>query len=223
MNLVVLIATPKIVSRAEKMFQAGAVPLLYRMNAKGTASSEMLDMLGLGNVEKQILIGILPKRFMQELLSKLQSELRLEKPGSGIAMGIPLTGANKMLVKMFLQNGADTVEAEERENEKMSDTKYTMVAAIVNQGYSEEVMQAARKAGAAGGTVLHSRRIVDEKVVNFWGLSIQEEKEFILIVTDVSRKVEIMKAISESCGMRSDAKGIVFSVPVDSVIGLREV
>ena len=102
----------------------------------------------------------------------------------------------------------------------MSDTKYALIVATVNIGYSGDVMDAAREAGASGGTVIHSRWIGNQEAAVSWGLSMQEEKEIVLILSDTDKKVEIMSAISEKCGMRSEAKGIVLSLPIDAVMGL---
>ena len=104
----------------------------------------------------------------------------------------------------------------------MAEMKHVMIASIVNQGYSEEVMNAARAAGASGGSILHSRRVGNEKATEFWGLSVQEEKEIILILANAENKLAIMQAISDACGIRSDAKGIVVSLPIDAVIGLND-
>lgn len=104
----------------------------------------------------------------------------------------------------------------------MAEIRHVMIASIVNQGYSEEVMNAARSAGAAGGSVLHSRRVGSEKAMDFWGLSVQEEKEIVLIIADAEHKLAIMQAIGEACGMRSDAKGIVISLPIDAAVGLND-
>jgi len=96
-----------------------------------------------------------------------------------------------------------------------------LIITVVNQGYSEAVMDAARKAGARGGTVVHSRRLGDDtEVLGFWGFSIQEEKEMVFIVANKAHKLDIMKAIGENCGLHSDAKGLVASLPIDSVIGI---
>ena len=102
----------------------------------------------------------------------------------------------------------------------MSDSKYSIIAVNVNRGYSNEVMDAAREAGASGGSVINSRKIADEAVCNKWGLGNQEEKVIVIIVADDGRKVDIMKKISEKCGLNSDAKGMVFSIPIDEVEGL---
>ncbi|MCD7766569.1 MAG: P-II family nitrogen regulator [Lachnospiraceae bacterium] len=92
--------------------------------------------------------------------------------------------------------------------------------AIVDRGYSETVMEAARLKGATGGTVINSRRVGTEEAMRFWGISVQPERELVLILADRSEKKSIMKAIGESCGMRSEAHGVVMSLPVDSVVGL---
>ena len=104
----------------------------------------------------------------------------------------------------------------------MSDVKYSMIAAIVNQGYSEDVMQAARSAGAAGGTVIHTRHIDNEAASNFWGFSIQDERDIVFIVSAEDDRKKIMQAISEQCGVNSKAKGMVLSLPIDGVSGINE-
>lgn len=102
----------------------------------------------------------------------------------------------------------------------MEEAKNVLIAAIVNQGYSEAVMDAARANGAGGGTVLHSRSVSNEQIMSFWGLGVQEEKEIVLIVSENENKLKIMQSISEKCGVRSEAKGIIVSIPIDNVIGL---
>ena len=68
--------------------------------------------------------------------------------------------------------------------------------------------------------VIRSRRIGNEETTSFWGLSVQDEKEILLILTACANKVPIMKCIGESCGMHSEAQGILLSMPIDSVAGI---
>lgn len=216
----ILITTPKLAKKAAAMFQKGAVPVQYEWNAVGTASSEMIDVLGLGSPDKHVLISILPKIFADEMLRKLKKELKLGTINSGIAFTLPLSGANNLVVKMLEQLGnKESEEAERKDMIRMADTKYSLIAAVINQGYSENVMEAARTAGAGGGTVVPSRRIGNDQAVGFWGLSIQSEKDMVFIVAENENKLKIMQAIGEKCGMHSEAKGIVVSIPIDSVIG----
>ena len=101
----------------------------------------------------------------------------------------------------------------------MQENDYQIIVALVNQGYSEEVMAAARPAGAAGGTVLHGKGTGSRETEKFLNVSIAEEKEVILIVSPADRKADIMRAIVQKAGPGSEAGAIVFSLPVSEVAG----
>ena len=68
--------------------------------------------------------------------------------------------------------------------------------------------------------MIRSRRIGNEKTTSFWGLSVQDEKAIVLILTACANKVTLMKCIGESCDMHSEAQGILLSMPIDSVAGI---
>lgn len=219
-RMLVLISTPKLADKAAEMFKQGAVPLQYEWNAVGTASSEMIDVLGLGNPSKMMLASFLPKPMADLMLKKLKKELRLGTINSGIAFTMPLSGANHLIVKLFAdQENFIKKEMQGKGLAPMSEIKYALIVVVVNQGYSENVMDAAREAGANGGTVVTSRRIGNEQALGFWGMSIQNEKDMVFIVTENENKLEIMKAIGEKCGMHSEAQGVLVSLPIDQVIG----
>lgn len=220
-QILTLITTPKLAKKAAEMFRRGGLPLQYQMNAEGTASSEIMDMLGLGSIDKNVLVSMLPKPFGDVMLGKLHSELRLDAVNSGIAFTIPLTGANNLILRMLTQTAEDNALQTNRKGEDtMPEAKYVLIAAIVNRGFSGDTMKAAREAGAGGGTVVHSRQLGNEEAAGFWGVSVQNEKEIVLILSGAENKVKIMRAISEHCGMSSEAKGVVVSLPIDSVIGI---
>lgn len=220
-QLLTVITTPKLAEKTAEMFKKGALPLQYRFNAEGTASSEIMDMLGLGSTDKCVLVSMVPKHLSGVILDKLHSELHLDTVNSGIAFTIPLNGANNIILRMLTQNAEENAYISDGKDENsMTETKHVLVAAIINRGFSGDVMEAAKSVGAKGGTVIHSRRIGNEEVSSFWGLSVQEEKEIVLILSPVENKIDIMRSISEKCGMNSDAKGIVMSMPIDSVMGI---
>lgn len=217
-QLIVLIAIPKLVDNAAEMFLKKNLPLQFRLSAEGTASSEIMDTLGLGSTDKGILISTVPKAFGEKMLSLLHSELRLDTINSGIAFTIPLTASTKLVYNMMNKIN-ENIDEKEMSDIRM-DNKYTLVATVVDRGFSTEVMNCAREAGAGGGTIIHSRAIENEDATGFWGLSVQEEREMILIIAKKEDKTKIMSAISEKFGIKSDAKGIVISLPIDSVMGL---
>lgn len=218
LRLLMLITHPKFSDKASKMFTKSGVPMHYKFNAVGTASSEMMDILGLGSSDKSVLVSILPKVTAEEMLKKLLKELRLSATNSGIAFTAPLSGISNLIVRLY----ADQNSNEEKEETDMTESKYSMIAALVNPGFSEEVMKVAREVGAGGGSVVHCRRIADEATVAKIGLDVQEEKEVVLIITANEAKLPIMQAIGKSCGVHSDAKGFVFSLPIESAIGLND-
>ncbi len=219
LRVLFLITTPKMAKKAEEVFDLSSVPIHYRVGAMGTASSEVMDLLGLGSPEKRVLISVLPKAAADNMLLKLHKALRIGTVNSGIAYTLPINAASKFAFTVF-----DNLEqTEERKGQKaMSEKQNAMIAAVVNLGYSEDVMLAARRAGAGGGTVLHSRSIVDDSAIKNIGAEMGEEKDIVLIVADSETKLAIMKAISEKCGIQTEAKGIVYSVPIDNVIGLAD-
>ncbi|MBE6792357.1 MAG: transposase [Ruminococcaceae bacterium] len=220
-QMLVLIATHKLVDKATELFLNMNLPIQYRLNAEGTASSEILDALGLGSVDKSVLISTVPQGFGEQMLQQLHNQLRLDAVNSGIAFTIPLTGASNLMIRMMTKIDEDNEFPQQGKGENtMTGNKHTLVIAIVDRGFSDDVMVAARAAGAGGGTVIHSRGIENEDATGFWGLSVQEEKELVLILAEVENKVDIMRAISEKCGMHSEAKGLVMSLPIDAVMGI---
>ncbi|MCL2319171.1 MAG: hypothetical protein FWC45_03740 [Treponema sp.] len=98
---------------------------------------------------------------------------------------------------------------------------HDLIVSIVNQGYSDELMSTARNAGALSGTVINGRGQAHEGEVKFFGISVHDEKEMIIILTSREKKVNIMRAVCEAHGLNTKAQGIVFSLPVDNVTGLK--
>ncbi len=218
-QMLVLITTPKLADKAATLFQKGALPIQYRLNAEGTASSDIMDMLGLGSVDKCILLSTIPQHFGEKILDMLHEELKLNTVNSGIAFTIPLTGASNLVLRLAQSIEGTAFDSNGKDESTMTEAKHTVVVAVVNRGFSEDVMNAARTAGARGGTVLHSRSIGSEEA-GAWGLSVQEEKDIVLILAKAEAKVEIMRSITETCGVNSKAQGVVVSLPVDSVMGI---
>ena len=203
----------------QRIYQAHHVSASLVLRGHGTANSEIMDMLGLGSIDKSVLVSMVPKHLSPILMEKLYTELQLHKANTGIAFTIPLNGANNMILRILDHDaGKDVLNTSGKEENSMSETKHSLVAAIVNSGFSDDVMKAVRAAGATGGTVIRSRRIGNEEATGFWGLSVQ--KEIVLVLTKSDNKVALMQSLGESCGMHSAAQGIFMSMPIDSVAGL---
>ncbi|MCM1087780.1 MAG: hypothetical protein NC419_06460 [Muribaculaceae bacterium] len=220
-RLLLLIATPKLVGKAAELLKQGNVPVQYMFHAQGTASSEVMDMLGLDGIDKNVLMCMIPKFYADELLQKLRRKLHLGMPNTGIAFTIKMSGSSGYLLQLMEEvQTEEKPKHAEKEHLPMTGNEYYMIMAIVNQGYSWEVMEAARPEGASGGTVFHSRRIGSEETMKFWKISVQEEREVVLILAGKEDKLTIMQAISKRCGINTEAQGIILSLPVDTIVGL---
>ncbi|MDR2662185.1 MAG: hypothetical protein LBC31_04230 [Treponema sp.] len=188
---------------------------------RGTASSEILDLLGIGSSEKAVVICLEQNVMVPVLLKRVSKSLGLHNPGAGIAFTIPLSGINKPLLQVFKESIHKNIsEEEKKETRKMSQKKHDLVVIVANQGFSEDLMACAREAGASGGTVINARGLAHQGPVKFFGISVQDEKEIITILTNKDRRLPIMQAVSRRFGIASKAQGIVFSLPAENITGL---
>lgn len=220
-RLLFLIATQKLTQKAEELCSEKQIGIVYHVYGKGTASGEIADMFGVGSIDKSVLITMLPKTFADKMLQKFQYRLNLGTKNSGVAFTLPLSGSSASMVhalKALEQDGKE--KKQEKTGGGSMDNQYTVIMAFVNQGFSEEVMAAARPVGATGGTVFHSRQIGNEEALKFLGVTIQQEREIVLILAEKENKLAIMRAIGERCGVNTAAQGMVVSMPVDGVAGL---
>lgn len=102
-------------------------------------------------------------------------------------------------------------------------SKFSLVVTIVNRGYSDEVMDAARDAGARGGTIMYAHGSGLKEAETFFGISIRPEKELVLVLASAETKAQIMRAIVERVGMNTEGAGITFALPVTDVAGIANI
>ena len=102
----------------------------------------------------------------------------------------------------------------------MKKFEHELILCIVNEGFSEVVMEAAREAGASGGTIIHARGTANKEAEEFFKITIQPEKEIVMILVPVKIKEAVLHALYQSAGLKTPGQGIAFSLPVDNVIGI---
>ncbi len=98
--------------------------------------------------------------------------------------------------------------------------KYELIICIVNNGFTDLVMDAARKEGARGGTIFHGRGTGNPDMEKFFGFSISPEKEIVIILIENAIKDAVLKAINKAAGLETNGKGIAFSMPVSDTVGV---
>jgi nitrogen regulatory protein PII len=99
--------------------------------------------------------------------------------------------------------------------------KFELVIALVNTGFSEVVMSSAREVGARGGTVVHARGTATKEISKKYGIVITPDKEMVMILTSNKITDQVVEAIYKNAGLTTDGQGIVFTLPVDNVAGLK--
>lgn len=218
MALIVSIVERGSGSKLAKMYEKNQIFTHIRFEGQGTATSEILDILGLGGSEKDILLSIATAAAAHVLLERLDSELRDAVPGRGIAFAMPLTALSNLLAAFInLKTRTESEGNTGMENQPKS----SMILVTVNQGYTDVVMDTARKAGARGGTIIRGRWAGDESFAQSSGITtLQAEKELIFIVVPTELRNGIMNAISGEHGLRTEAGAMVTSVAVEQLVHL---
>lgn len=216
--LMTTIVDRKVGKKYLELYKSNEQHVMFTSLGEGTASSDMLDYLGLDKAEKLVVFSVQEEDDWLRIKKQLQQKLKIDAPGGGIAFIIPLSSIGGKKALQFLLEKQDYQKEEES---TLKDTERELIIVIANQGNIELIMDAAREAGAYGGTVIHARGTGMEKAEHFMGVSLAAEKEMIFIVAKKEQKNNIMKAIMEKAGMESRAKSIVFSLPVTDTAGLR--
>lgn len=98
--------------------------------------------------------------------------------------------------------------------------EWDLIVTIVNRGYSDLVMDAARSRGATGGTIINGRGTLTENAEKFFNVAVQPEKELVLTLVAHEKRTEIMQEIALKAGLKTEGQGIAFSMPVNEAIGL---
>ncbi len=198
-------------------YNKNGIKTVFSSLCYGTASKSMLDYLGLEKNEKVMLSAVVTDENAEKLMSGLVTKMGINLPGTGIALTIPVGSIAGNASLMYLAEGQNTTSNEVK---KVSEVLYSLITVICEKGYSDMVMDAAREAGAGGGTVVHGKGTANEFTAKFFGVSIAAEKEVIYIVSKKSGKDAIMKNIIQNAGSATDARAVVFSLPVDDVVGI---
>lgn len=236
MKALFVIAEYTLHEKINKILVKTDAPFRVIAHGQGAAASEILDYLGLGDNKKVIFIGLINDCDVSRIYKVLEYHLSLSRAGKGVAFTIPLSGASAALVKLYeaqanltkvCEGNPDTGKMQlcndsKEENGKMESYQHELIITIVARGSFDVVKDAAKAAGARGGTLIHGLGIGGEEAAKFLGISIQPEKDIILIVVNKEDKAAIMKSILSVAGMITDHRGVCFSLPVDSAFGLAD-
>ena len=216
--LLVTITSRNLTKRFTTFYEEQGLPVSVITVGYGTASSEVLDYFGLDSSEKSVLFHFVTDTTWKSVKRQLRMKMQIDIPGIGIAFLVPLSSVGGKKALNYLTCGQ---EFEKGEESALKDTKYELLVVIANQGYTELIMDAARKVHAAGGTIIHAKGTGSQMAEKFMGVTLVPEKEMVFIVVRKSQKNDIMRAIMEEAGTGTKAGAIVFSLPVTDTAGMR--
>ncbi|MBO4981466.1 MAG: P-II family nitrogen regulator [Lachnospiraceae bacterium] len=216
--LMTTIVDRKIINKYLDLFRDNNLHVMFLSLGYGTAANEILDYLGLESREKAVVLSVLEETAWTGIKKQLEKKLKIDAPGGGISFIIPLSSIGGKKTLQFLLESKDYKKEEES---TLKNTTHELIVVIAEQGYTELIMNAAREAGAYGGTVIHAKGTGMEAAEKFMGVSLAAEKEILMIVTKTEQKNHIMQAIMKKAGLDSKAKSIAFSLPVTATAGLR--
>lgn len=190
---------------------------VYSAVGEGTARQKTLALLGLERSYKAIHCAVIPGCRTPEILSALSTVMQIDLPDQGIAVAIPVQSVSGTRTLQYFLSGTElsAVEGEPMQSD------YELIIAIMEAGYSDMVMDAAREGGAGGGTVVHAKGTAAERTQKFFGISLADEKDMLYIVTAREKRNDIMRAIMQKAGIDSKAHTVAFSVPVAATAGFR--
>lgn len=207
----------QLLPRFVSLYQENGIPLGMIVLGHGTVSGAA-GAYFLGNAEKAVCFSVVTRETWQTAKRLLRRNLQIDAPGVGVAFTVPMSTIGGRRALAFFTDGQNFTRGEES---VMQGTDRELLVVISDQGYNEMMMDAAREAGAYGGTVIHARGTGMERAEKFLGISLASEKDMTFIVVKTSQRDRIMQSIMREAGMGTPAKSVVFSLPVTDTAGLR--
>ena len=199
------------------LYKEMGLPLVLSFLGRGTAVDRYLSLYDLKATEKAVIAAVADGEKMPRLMKAAKKKLCIDIPGNGVMMAVSVKSVGGGRTLAYLTDNAvpdGTVPKMQFDHE--------LIVIILNQNYMDDVMNAARSAGAPGGTVLHAKGTGAGYAEKFFGVSLAEEKDVVLIAAGSKKKAAIMKAVAEQAGPDTPAGAIAFSLPVSAVAGLRD-
>ena len=214
MNYLISVVNPGAMDRVCEIAAALDLPQTVTLLGHGTAVQSMLDLLGIESTEKRVIMTVANPEKTRKFIKEMRRQVYIGIPGHGIIMAVPIKSVGGGKTLAYLNNGE---QQPARYTPELSN-RYELIVIVANEGRTDQVMNAARAAGATGGTVLHGKGTGSQNK-KFYNVSIAAEKEVILMVAQNDRKAVIMQSVLHHAGPDSEAGAILFSLPVSEVAG----
>ena len=190
----------------------------------GTARSSYMTYFGFNEIDKRVVMSLVPGSAEHNILSAVGHALKLYLVGRGIAFTLPLSGLSNIINDAILV-GADKLEKSNDRRAPISKKKekkrmHELVIAVVNTKFTDTAIEAARAAGATGATVFHTKSINNAKAEQSIGTTLDTETDSVFFLTSLEYKTKIMEAVRDAAGLKTEGGAVLFSLPVDDLVGI---
>ena len=211
-------------SRLTEIVNDCATAVHFSGMGHGTAKNSYMNYFGLGEIDKRITMSLIPESAEHNILSAIGHGLKLYLVGRGIAFTLPLSGISNIINDAIL-SGVDKPDKQSQRRSTISKKKekeimHELVIAVVNTKYTDAAIEAARSAGATGATVFHTKSINNERAEQSIGTAINRETDSVFFLTTLEYKTKIMEAVRDVAGLKTEGGAIIFSLPVDDLVGI---
>ncbi len=179
----------------------------------GTAPTEMMDIFGIGTKDKDIIISLGTETVVTDMMAKFGTTFESHSKYGGLMIILKTSAASRILTELLSFNidknpekGSDSMKNEHHNN---------LIVISANEGYSDDIMQVARKAGATGGTVIKGRLASIEQFADISQTEVDGEREILCILAPLKTSQQIMQDVNKEFGTTSPANGIIFAIPTE--------
>lgn len=179
----------------------------------GTAPTEMMDIFGIGTNDKDIIISLGDRGIIENMMANFGTIFSSHSKYGGLMIILKVSAANRILTEILHFNNDEN--AEKGDGAMKNEYHNNLIIISVNEGYSDDVMQVARKAGATGGTVIKGRLAEIEHFVEMGKTNLDGEREILCILAPLNTSKQIMNDVNKQFGITSDANGILFAISTE--------
>lgn len=196
------------------MLDARGIGFHFQTTAFGTAPSEMMDIFGLGTNDKDIVISLAPEDTVNSYAYDISKNIGGNFEYGGLMLCVRLSAIGRISAELVSRASGGKNEEGGKKRVK-SAQKHQLILVSVNQGYTDAVMETAKRAGAMGGTVLRARLLDSGVMEQLSNAAVHSEREIIAIFAPAGTATHIMEDVNRIHGVLSDANGVVVALPVD--------
>lgn len=220
MKLIVSIVERGKGTHMQRLYRSRQVFLQFQCTGKGTATSEILNILGLDSTEKDVVLSWTAAAAADCLLRDLDTQLRGSTGTSGIVFDLTLGALSSLAANLAAYQTESLKKTNGGKSDMEQKSENSLILVVCRRGCTDEVMSTAKAHGARGGTVIRGRLSGIEELEEAYDLNLKAEREIVAIVVPKELRGPIMEAVNAAHGLRSEAQAVLCSLPIEHIVHL---